>query len=105
MKINGEEVELVIDFATLGDGVILWRHVCGRCGGNHRGILNGRYSGPVMQEGEVTGAFWFLPAPKCAARNGVVVDQIGVQRRYWYRVIDPQRGVQTTQRKREAVRP
>lgn len=104
VKINGDEVELVTDFATLGDGVILWRHVCRRCSGNHRGILNGRYPGPVRQEGEITDAFWFLPTPKCAVGNGVVVDQIGVKRRYWYRVIDPQLGGQTTERKREAAR-
>lgn len=103
MKINGEPVELVTDFASLQTGMSVWISPC-HCGSKHRFILLNPAPAIRQPWGR---AFVALPHPNCrqspepTAR--VVVSEWPVRERLVYAVINPL-NARTTERKREAVR-
>jgi hypothetical protein len=110
MRIPGipEEVELVTSFDELRAGMIVWIVSCSACGSHHRkfllrleksnfgeklvGWLGDPIVSPCMKARGHTKTFL---TPKCLAF---------VERRV-YRVVDRAIDAQTTERKREMVRP
>lgn len=96
MKIGGEEVVLVTDFAELRTGMIVWTKPCRWDTGHsaHRHILLGlsvvrrlrgsddSFRGPVM-------AFGVAPTPSCSGNEPRFVSRGSVAAGVIYRVVDP----------------
>jgi len=105
--IGGEECERVTSFDDLRSGVIVWRMPCSFCGGKHRGILGRLTEGPVSSADIPTrneSYFTFNPATG-HSEAGSAVSATTVSLGHVFRVIDRALDAQTTERKREMVRP
>jgi hypothetical protein len=86
VKINGEDVELVTDFATLRSGMIVWVTACGGCQGFHRVILIKHTPWPVLFHPPGTKAWLFLPTVHGLDR--LVVAPSAVSNGIVFRVVD-----------------
>lgn len=108
MKIGGEEVELVTDFAQLRAVMIVWSMPCRFCGDKHRYFL---LSFAVSTGAEPNGTClpseprWLvLPLPPCETLLSRGVTRATVARRQIFRVVDPLLDAKTTTRARELTR-
>ena len=87
MKINGEEVEIVTDYAQLGAGVLIYG-VCSRCPNPHRGILM-----PERDE------YRLEPKPPMCCSGPLFVGRGDVATRRVFRVVDSMKARQSTERR------
>jgi len=109
MKIGGDEVELVTDFAQLRSGMIVWAKPCRWCGGQHRAMLTRfKISGACLTTDmgvvEDEPRFELHPASRCSS-SGSSLSARSVAAGIVYRVVDPLLSATTVERKRELVRP
>lgn len=112
MKIGGEPVELVTDFSSLRAGTIVWIKPCRWDSSHlaHRAILIGPIrakfvTSPVGAAPFSGLGFECLPRPKCNQDRRRVLTPDCVSARVIYRVVDRALDAQTTECKRETVRP
>ncbi len=108
MKIGGEEVELVTDFATLRAGMRAIEMPCRYCGGVHRHWLGNPGVGETM---DATGAdlgptryFEILSTDDCNRNLDPVLSERMVKKRIVYRAVDPKLDAEPVERERELVR-
>jgi hypothetical protein len=100
MKINGEEVELVTDFASLRAGMTVWVRPCNRCNGQHRMMLVGFGS-------HLPGVWTGLPLASCCSPKEFAGNAIRfsiVERGKVYRVVDPLLDAKPVTRAKELAR-
>jgi hypothetical protein len=102
MKIGGEEVELVTDFAQLLSGMIVWVKNCGDCGATERYMLLSLRVGDIAGEGRVPG-FQIIPDPDCSEYNhcSITRKSLCLTERRLYRVVDPLLDAETSKRAKE----
>ena len=111
MRIPGipEEVELVTSFSELRAGMIVWTNPCRWCGKKHRQMLTSMGVAIGHEpDGSVTpeAPRWnYLPQPPCRGELLRSITANSIRHRNHYRVVDRALDAQTTQRKREMVRP
>lgn len=101
MKINGEECELVTDFATLRAGMIVYIKPCRVCGVIRRMMLTRLTLHLVLRKDGNTEELAWEALPQCHKKVCIPASSVGCE--IIYRVVDPLLA-QTTTRKREAVR-
>lgn len=108
MKIGGEEVELVTDFATLRAGMIVWVKPCLWGCDKHRYILLGATTANYGPAGPTlpSPALVALPSSRYCPSTARLrsVSERTVSERRAYRVVDPHLDAKTTTRARELTR-
>jgi hypothetical protein len=112
MKINGEEVELVADFASLRAGMIVVVSPCAVpwCLGSHRHMLtrlsaDAYYVGHGANGVPCTIPAWdVLPGRSCRPTEEAVISRDTIARRIVYRVVDPLLDAKPVTRTKELAR-
>jgi hypothetical protein len=102
MKINGEEVELVTDFASLRSGMTVFVNPCASCIRHHRGMLLGLKDHPGFER-----HYEVVPFPKCVNRKHWLYAAVApdhVRERRLYRVVDPLLDARPVTRAKELAR-